>query len=223
MTEIDAQTGLPLGLPPGAPLTATHIIYALHAWSALIGITSAMFIVTAFLAGWPSIIGVIINYVKRSEAAGTYLEHYKYHVAPQDPIYDQAGTFGGPADALPRFRGFISSTWTNGPWAVTGRLNYTHGWFDGGNTSDPIGGGCFRSGTQLTDNGCYVKAWTTVDVGVQYTGIKNVSMGVLVRNIDDRAAPYDAANATTTAAGFNAQFHNALGRYYTVNASYSFK
>jgi iron complex outermembrane receptor protein len=158
-----------------------------------------------------------------TQAAGTYLEHYKYHVAPQDPIYDQAGTFGGPADALPRFRGFISSTWTNGPWAVTGRLNYTRGWFDGGNTSDPVSGGCFRSGTQLTDNGCYVKAWTTVDVGVQYTGFKNVSMGILVRNIDDRAAPYDAANATTTFAGFNAQFHNALGRYYTVNASYSFK
>ena len=81
MTEIDAQTGLPLGLPPGAPLTATHIIYALHAWSALIGITSAMFIVTAFLAGWPSIIGVIINYVKRSEAAGTYLEsHFTWQI-----------------------------------------------------------------------------------------------------------------------------------------------
>ena len=36
-------------------------------------------------------------------------EHFKYHVAPQDPIYDQAGTFGGPADALPRFKGNVSS------------------------------------------------------------------------------------------------------------------
>ena len=77
MTEINAQTGL----PDSAPLTATHIIYALHAWSALIGITSAAFIVTAFLAGWPSIIGVIINYVKRSEAAGTYLEsHFTWQI-----------------------------------------------------------------------------------------------------------------------------------------------
>ena len=77
MTEINAQSGL----PDSAPLTATHIIYALHAWSALVGITSAAFIVTAFLAGWPSIIGVIINYIKRSEAAGTYLEsHFTWQI-----------------------------------------------------------------------------------------------------------------------------------------------
>ena len=77
MTEINAQTGL----PDSAPLTATHIIYALHAWSALTGITSAALIVTAFLAGWPSIIGVIINYVKRGEAAGTYLEsHFTWQI-----------------------------------------------------------------------------------------------------------------------------------------------
>ena len=36
---------------------------------------------------------------------GTYLEHYKYALATNDPIIDQAGTFGGPSDALPRFRG----------------------------------------------------------------------------------------------------------------------
>ena len=77
MTEINAQTGL----PDSAPLTATHIIYALHAWSALTGITSTALIVTAFLAGWPSIIAVIINYVKRSEAAGTYLEsHFTWQI-----------------------------------------------------------------------------------------------------------------------------------------------
>ena len=77
MTEINAQTGL----PDSAPLTATHIIYALHAWSALTGITSTALIVTAFLAGWPSIIAVIINYIKRSEAAGTYLEsHFTWQI-----------------------------------------------------------------------------------------------------------------------------------------------
>ena len=72
MTDIDGRSGL----PESAPLGVTHLIYALHAWSAIIGITSAAFIVTAFLAGWPSIIAVIINYVKRSDAAGTFLESH---------------------------------------------------------------------------------------------------------------------------------------------------
>lgn len=77
MTDIDGRSGL----PESAPLGVTHLIYALHAWSAIIGITSAAFIVTAFLAGWPSIIAVIINYVKRGDAAGTFLEsHFSWQI-----------------------------------------------------------------------------------------------------------------------------------------------
>lgn len=34
------------------------------------------FIVTAFLTGWPSIIAVIINYVKRGDTEGTYLDSH---------------------------------------------------------------------------------------------------------------------------------------------------
>ena len=77
MTDIDGRTGL----PDTAPLGITHLIYALHAWSVFIGLTSAAFIVTAFLAGWPSIIGVILNYVKRGDAAGTFLEtHFRWQI-----------------------------------------------------------------------------------------------------------------------------------------------
>ena len=77
MNEIDGHTGL----PASAPRTTTHIIYALHAWSALIGLTSTALVVTVFLFGWPSIIGVILNYIKRDAAAGTYLEsHFRWQV-----------------------------------------------------------------------------------------------------------------------------------------------
>lgn len=59
----------------------THVIYALHAFSVIVGITTTAFIVTAFLMGWPSIIAVILNYVKRSEAAGTFLEsHFSWQI-----------------------------------------------------------------------------------------------------------------------------------------------
>ena len=38
-------------------------------------------IVTAFLMGWPSIIAVILNYVKRSEVRGTWLDtHYSWQI-----------------------------------------------------------------------------------------------------------------------------------------------
>jgi uncharacterized membrane protein len=38
-------------------------------------------VVGAFLTGWPSIIAVILNYVKRSEARGTWLEsHFRWQI-----------------------------------------------------------------------------------------------------------------------------------------------
>jgi uncharacterized membrane protein len=59
----------------------THIMYALHAFSALMGILTPALIVTSFLSGWPSIIAVIINYVKRDEVRGTWLEsHFSWQL-----------------------------------------------------------------------------------------------------------------------------------------------
>ena len=62
-------------------VTLTYIIYGLHALSALGGILTPAFVVTAFVTGWPSIIAVIINYMKRKEARGSYLEsHFRWQI-----------------------------------------------------------------------------------------------------------------------------------------------
>ena len=79
MTDIDGKTLSPL--PARDLITLTHIIYALHAFSVLTGLTSAAFVVTAFLSGWPSIIAVIINYVKRDAVRGTFLDsHFSWQI-----------------------------------------------------------------------------------------------------------------------------------------------
>ena len=62
-------------------ITLTHIIYGLHAFSLITGIIGAATVVGAFLTGWPSIIAVILNYVKRGEARGTWLEsHFRWQI-----------------------------------------------------------------------------------------------------------------------------------------------
>ena len=67
--------------PRPSVITLTHVIYALHAFSLLTGILGAATVVGAFLTGWPSIIAVILNYVKRSEARGTWLEsHFRWQI-----------------------------------------------------------------------------------------------------------------------------------------------
>jgi len=62
-------------------VTWAHVIYALHAVTVLIAITSAATIVGAFVFGVPSIVAVILNYIKRSDATGTFLEsHFRWQI-----------------------------------------------------------------------------------------------------------------------------------------------
>ena len=59
----------------------TQAIYALHAFSLVMGIVGVATIVGAFLTGWPSLIAVVLNYVKRSEVRGTWLEsHFRWQI-----------------------------------------------------------------------------------------------------------------------------------------------
>ncbi len=79
MADIDVNTQL--ALPGNNLITLTHVVYGLHAFSAIIGLTTAAFVITAFLTGWPSIIAVIISYVKRSDVRGTFLEsHFTWQI-----------------------------------------------------------------------------------------------------------------------------------------------
>src|SRR5512140_2206202 len=65
---------------PEAGLVAwTHVIYGLHALAVLIGVTSAATVVGAFVFSLPSIVAVVLSYLKRGEAAGTFLaSHYRW-------------------------------------------------------------------------------------------------------------------------------------------------
>src|SRR4249919_3868434 len=67
--------------PAPSLVTVTHLVYALHALSIVIGVTTAATIIGAFVFGLPSIIAVVINYVKRGEARGTFLEsHFRWQI-----------------------------------------------------------------------------------------------------------------------------------------------
>lgn len=86
----------PVPPPPGPPpippaagpvsvssdlVTWTHVVYGLHAFSLLTGILGAATVIGAFLTGWPSIIAVILNYIKRGAVQGTWLEsHFRWQI-----------------------------------------------------------------------------------------------------------------------------------------------
>lgn len=63
-------------------VTYTHIIYALHAFGVTMGVLStATTVVGGFVFSAPSIVAVILNYLKRSSVRGTWLEsHFAWQI-----------------------------------------------------------------------------------------------------------------------------------------------
>jgi uncharacterized membrane protein len=67
--------------PDSSLITTLHVTYALHALGLAIGAFGTATVVGAFLFGWPSIIAVILNYVRRDGARGTWLEsHFTWQI-----------------------------------------------------------------------------------------------------------------------------------------------
>jgi uncharacterized membrane protein len=67
--------------PSDNMVNLTYLIYGLHLFSAINGVLGTAFIVTAFLSGWPSILAVFLNYVKRDAVSGTYLDsHFGWQI-----------------------------------------------------------------------------------------------------------------------------------------------
>ncbi|MBI4984427.1 MAG: hypothetical protein HZC24_03540 [Rhodocyclales bacterium] len=58
------------------PRAWCHVMYGLHALSAIGGILTSATIVGAFVTGWPSLLAVVINYLTRSRVAGSWLESH---------------------------------------------------------------------------------------------------------------------------------------------------
>lgn len=81
MIQSNSRSRVVINVPANGLVRLTHIIYLLHGFSVLMGILGPALIITSFLTGWPSIIAVIINYAKRNEVRGTYLDsHFGWQI-----------------------------------------------------------------------------------------------------------------------------------------------
>lgn len=68
-------------LPSAALIRTAHIVYGLHALGLVIGAFGSATLVGSFLLGWPSIVAVVINYIYRDDARGTWLEsHFDWQI-----------------------------------------------------------------------------------------------------------------------------------------------
>ncbi|MGH7318244.1 MAG: DUF4870 family protein [Candidatus Rokuibacteriota bacterium] len=67
--------------PMPSVITVANVVYALHALAIVVGIAGTATIVGSFLGSAPSIVAVILNYVKRGDARGTWTDsHYRWQI-----------------------------------------------------------------------------------------------------------------------------------------------
>jgi uncharacterized membrane protein len=69
-----------MGVRPSL-IQLTHFIYGLHAIAVVIGVTSAATVAGGFVFGLPSLCAVLLNYLKRGDVNGTWLEsHFRWQI-----------------------------------------------------------------------------------------------------------------------------------------------
>ena len=67
--------------PLPSVLTVAHLVYALHTIAIVVGIVGAATVVGSFLGSLPSIAAVLLNYIKRGDARGTWVDaHYRWQI-----------------------------------------------------------------------------------------------------------------------------------------------
>jgi uncharacterized membrane protein len=78
MAMIDQQGS---GEPMPSVLSVAHFVYTLHTLAIVVGIVGAATVIGSFVGSLPSIVAVILNYVKRGDARGTWIaSHYRWQI-----------------------------------------------------------------------------------------------------------------------------------------------
>ena len=67
--------------PLHSSLAAAHVVYGLHSVAIVLGIAGSATVIGGFVGSFPSIIAVIINYLKRGGARGSWAaSHYRWQI-----------------------------------------------------------------------------------------------------------------------------------------------
>lgn len=76
MDNGEAQTD-----PAASVLNVAHVVYGLHTVAIIIGLIGSVTVVGSFIGSVPSIIAVILNYLKRGDARGTWVDsHFRWQI-----------------------------------------------------------------------------------------------------------------------------------------------
>ncbi len=168
----------------------------------------------------------------------THMLHYS--IDREGKHFELAGTHGpsfvSTNTGTPRDRAAFSLTWANGPLELTGTVQHTSSF----SVIDPSYdlNDCSAALSSIYPNGapagaglCRVGAFTTTNLALSYSMSKALQWRLSVVNLFDRKPPIDAFASSSSGGGvaaggahYNPSLHQegAVGRYFTLGATYSF-
>jgi uncharacterized membrane protein len=69
------------GQAPQSVVTVANVVYGLHALAIVVGLLGSPTVIGSFVGSVPSIVAVILNYARRGEARGTWVEsHFLWQI-----------------------------------------------------------------------------------------------------------------------------------------------
>lgn len=75
------QSGDKNAEPPPSALVTAHVVYGLHALAIGLGIVGTSTVIGGFIGSVPSIIAVILSYIKRGDAKGSWAaSHFRWQI-----------------------------------------------------------------------------------------------------------------------------------------------
>ncbi len=144
----------------------------------------------------------------------------KFERTEGDSTVDYVGTHGNcdvtNCIGTPQDRINFGTTWTQGPWSVSGVVNH----IDSMENKDRRGGDylAFRADGSPVEK---IASFTTFDLSGSWDINESFELNASVQNLFDRIAPLDPS--TYGAVNYNPlHFSGAIGRYFTVGAKYTF-
>jgi iron complex outermembrane recepter protein len=145
----------------------------------------------------------------------TYIDEF------EEEEVEYAGANDG-SNTYPRWRGYVSLDWDQGPWAVTGRINYIHHYWQKG-----LVGSYFTPQDPRFQTGTYpekVPSYTTIDLFGRYNFTPALSVQLAVLNVLDETPPYDPWGSSLGSTYlYDPALYDIRGRQFRVGVNYKFK
>jgi iron complex outermembrane receptor protein len=145
----------------------------------------------------------------RADISGTY--YIRNDAQNLDGTYSGfvSNQFGSPVTGvLPRWKHYAILTWDSGPWALTVAQTYQSGYVD--------------VNTDLDGNLRRVSSMSLFDLQGAYTGIKNLTLTLGVKNVLDTNPPMTNQRVSFQA-GYDPQYYDARARFVYGSIRYAFK